>query len=123
MKIALVSGASGGIGIKTAKLFVEKGYLTFAQYNKDQKSLEELNSLLSQNGYQGYLIPFRCDFSDEQSVKSALEFLSKNASHIDVLVNNAGVDLYKLLTETTEAEWDNIFDINVKSALRLANLP
>jgi 3-oxoacyl-[acyl-carrier protein] reductase len=119
MKIALVSGASGGIGIETVKLLVQKGYVTFAQYNKDKKSLEQLNKDLVDMGYQGYLIPFKCDFSDKESVKKGLEFLSNNLKHIDVLVNNAGVDLYKLITETTEEEWDDIFAINVKSAFTL----
>ena len=116
MKVAIITGASGGIGIKTAELFVKNGYLVLAQYNKDEKSLIELNNSLKDKDYSGSLIPFKCDFLDKKSIDSAIEFISKSASHIDALVNNAGIDLYKLVTETTDEEWDEVFSVNAKSA-------
>lgn len=116
MKTALITGASGGIGIEITRYFLKEGYLTLAQYNKDEKSLITLKTEMEKAGIEGVLVPFKCDFLSEESIENAISFISKTTSHIDVLINNAGVDLYKLITDTTEKEWNDIFSINVKSA-------
>ena len=56
----------------------------------------------------------QADVSKEVQVSDMMENIKKFSSHIDVLVNNAGVDLQKILIDTTQDEWDRLFDINVK---------
>lgn len=116
MKVAILTGASGGIGKETVKVFIKNGFFVCGQYNKGEKQIEELKKeLASENLLDGFFA-FQCDLNNPKSVQNAIQNLSKSFKHIDVLVNNAGCDLYKLITDTTEDEWQEIFDVNVKSA-------
>lgn len=119
MKTALISGASGGIGLETVKSFLSNGYFTIAMCNKNENELITLKQNLS-NGLGDYLHIVKCDFSNESELNSCLSDLSKSFKHIDVLVNNAGISHFALLTETSNEDWQKIFDINVKSAFILS---
>lgn len=116
MKVALITGASGGIGKETVKIFLRNGFFVCGQYNNGKKEIEELQKELFKENLCDYFYPFFCDFTCEESVKNALSGLSKSFKHIDVLVNNAGADLYKLLSDTSDKEWKNVFKVNVDSA-------
>ncbi len=122
MKIALVTGASSGIGKETARLFAENGYTVIAHYNTNLKGIEDLNASLEEKGVKGSIFAVQADFSDMNSIKQAFEKISASFKHIDVLVNNAGAGLYKMITDTTEYEWDKLFSVNVKSVFTLTNL-
>lgn len=121
MKVALITGASSGIGRQTAKLFAENGYFVIAQYNTNKSGVDSLIKEL-EGKCSGSVFGMQANFSDMQSVKDMFENISKSFKHIDVLVNNAGVGLYKLITETTESEWDYLFNVNAKSTFVLTNL-
>ncbi len=116
MKVAILTGASGGIGKETVKVFIKNGYFVCGQYNKSEKQIEELKKELAEENLADSFFAFKCDLKNPESVKCAIESLSKSFKHIDVLVNNAGCDLYKLITDTTDTDWQEIFDVNVKSA-------
>lgn len=120
MKTALITGASGGIGRETVIEFVKNGYFVCAYYNSDEKSIKTLLDDISSMGFSGYVFPVKADLSNEKSIQDAIAQTKKNFNHIDVLVNNAGVSLIKLLTDTTENEWDKVFSVNVKSAFTLS---
>lgn len=122
MKVALVTGASGGIGSETALKFIENGYFTVATYFNSKDGLDSLKSRLEKVGLSDYLFPLKVDLSDSKDIHRAFSVLSQNFKHIDVLVNNAGIDLIKQITDTTEEEWDRLFNVNVKSAFTLTNL-
>ena len=117
MKTALITGASGGIGAETVRLFLENGYFVIAQYNKNFSEL----SALKNGKYGDYLCAEPCDFSESANVYAFCDRIKASFKHIDVLVNNAGADLFKLITETTEKEWDEIFNVNVKAAFIITN--
>ena len=74
--------------------------------------LEDLN-------LKDYFYPIKSDFSSSEGVKNLLERVYQNFKHVDVLVNNAGVDLIKLFSETEEEEYDEIMNVNLKSAFLL----
>lgn len=116
MKIAFISGASGGIGKATVKKFIENGYFVIGQYNLDENSIKELSKTYPENFFG-----VKCDLSDTTAVKNMLLGIEKSFKHVDVVVNNAGTALYKLITETTESEWDNLFSVNLKSAYLITN--
>ena len=61
------------------------------------------------------------DFENEKSVDLAFEEIKKSFKHIDVVVNNAGKSLNKLITETSESEWNSLLSVNVKSAFTVNN--
>lgn len=120
MKVVVLTGASGGIGIKIAEKFALNEYFVVAQYNKDINSLNRLKESLQKKGLEGYLFPVQADFNKD-GVKVLTDFLDKNFKHVNVLINNAGVDLYKLSTETKEDEFDKVFNVNMKTAFLLSN--
>ena len=120
MKTALITGASGGIGIKTAELFLKNGYFVIAQYNRNDEPVENLKKSLGKD-LAGNIFPIKCNFADSSEVYSMTKVLGKHFPFIDVLVNNAGVDLIKLITRTTEKEWDEIFAVNIKAAFILTS--
>ena len=115
MKTALITGASGAIGRETVKAFVKKGFFVTAQYNSGYSSIQKLKSALEEEGYIGYINLVKADFSVKGEVGKVISSHLENFKHIDVLVNNAGVDLYMQVQDTSEEEWDRLFDINVKA--------
>ena len=119
MKTALITGASGGIGKALVKSFVKQGYFVSAWYNSDKNGITTLLSELESEGFGGYVFPVQADFSSLDSVKEGIEQTKCNFKHIDVLINNAGVSLYKLSHETSDEEWDKVFSVNTKTPFML----
>ena len=81
-----------------------------------------LNDIIEKENISNTVFSAYADFNNANSVKEMFNQISKSFKHVDVLVNNAGAGLYKLITETTETEWDTLFNVNVKSAFVLTNL-
>ena len=121
MKTAIVTGASGGIGLAITKKLVKNGYFVIAQCNKNVNMLNELREELSDFGLQEYIFPIKCNFNNKEEVENFVNVIEKSFKHYDLVVNNAGIALYKLINETTLEEWDNIFNVNVKSAFITTN--
>ncbi len=119
MKVALVTGASGGIGRATAEKLVKDGFFVFAHYNANKSGIDKLSDELGELSQN--LCAVQADLSTEEGAVKLMDCVLKSFKHIDVVVNNAGVGLYKLITETTFEEWDRIFSINVKSAFIITN--
>ena len=122
MKIAVVTGASGGIGKATVKAFINKGYFVFGQYNSNQKGIEQLTADLKEQGLAHLFACVKADLSTEQGANEVYQTVTKSFKHVDVLVNNAGVDLYKLATDTTVSEWDYVLDVNLRAGFILSKL-
>ena len=122
MKVAVVTGASGGIGKATVKAFIEKGYFVFGQYNSNQKGIDELVADLEKQGLAHLFACVKADLSLEQGANEVYQTVTKSFKHVDVLVNNAGVDLYKLATDTTTEEWDYVLDVNLRAGFILSKL-
>lgn len=106
-KTVLITGASRGIGRACAIYFSKAGYNVIANYlNSEAEALslaEEYSNIL----------PVKADVSKENQVEEMIKIAEKNFGRIDILINNAGVGLQKLFTETEKSEWDSIFDVNV----------
>ncbi len=120
MKTALITGASGSIGSAICELFVQNGYFVIATYNADKKGIENLVDKLRAQSLSDYIFPVSCDFSDTKNIDAMLENLSKSFKHIDVLVNNAGLDYYGLLTDTTDDVWQKVFAVNSTAPYKLS---
>ena len=106
-KTVLITGASRGIGRACAKLFCENGYNVVANYLNSEVEIKTLVS-----GFDN-MLPVRADVSDELQVAHMVELANRKFGDIDVLINNAGVAMQKLFTDTEKSEWDRLFDINV----------
>jgi 3-oxoacyl-[acyl-carrier protein] reductase len=119
MKVALVTGASGGIGSEITKTLLKEGYFTIAHYNTGKDRINALAKEVQGLGFGDYFFPIQADFSTEQGVFDFIQTIKSNFKRIEVLVNNAGVDLYGLATETTASEWDYLFNVNLKASFIL----
>ncbi len=116
MKTAVITGASGAIGRELVKKFVKDGYIVIGQVNDNLSRAEKLKNELAAEGYSDCFFPFKADFTVAEQTEDFCNFVNENFRHVGVLVNNAGVDVYKLFTDTTEQDFDNVFSVNVKSA-------
>ena len=99
-----VTGASRGIGFAMAKLFAESGYKVFALWHNAKENLENIGDL--------DIIPVQGDVSSMQS----MERVYAEIGEVDILINNAAISHFGLVTDLTEAEWDNILNVNLKSS-------
>jgi len=103
-KTAIITGGSSGIGEAIAKKFISEG----AQV----KILDVYEPGVAMND-QGMMEYFPCDVSDSKHVAMLVNTISKGSS-IDILVNNAGISHIGNIEETTEEDFQKLFDINVK---------
>lgn len=112
MKTALITGGTRGIGKAVALAFLERGYEVVINYcHNESEALatqEEFNML----GYCPVLL--RADVSDEAQVRAMFKEFFSIYERLDVLVNNAGISLIKVIQDTTPQDWNRIFDVNVK---------
>lgn len=121
MKVALVTGASGGIGKAIAQKFIDNGYFVVGQYNSGKNSIDEFTEQLKEQGKSDYFFGVKADLSNTQDINDMMDNVLNSFKSIDVLVNNAGVSLTKLITDTTLDDWNKVFDVNVKSAYLITN--
>lgn len=109
-KTVLVTGASRGIGAEIAREFAKAGYNVVVNFCKNREKAENLAKEIGG-------VAMQADVSDCLQVENMVRETEKLFGNVDILVNNAGTALpQKLLTDTTEAEWDRLFDVNVKGA-------
>lgn len=113
-KTVFITGGAKGIGAACAEEFAEKGYNVAVNYRSSREKAEMLEKKLKEKGTDISL--FCGDCTDEKRVAEMIFQTERKYGKIDVLVNNAGVSLIKLFTETTESDWDGIFSNNLKSA-------
>ena len=111
MKTAIVTGASGKIGGAIAERLIKDGYFVVGGYNGNFAGAKALAEK-----YPDLFFPVKADLKSSGGAKALCDYCEKNFGHTDVFVHAAGIDVYKLLTETSEKEWDDLFTVNVKSA-------
>ncbi|WP_375587657.1 SDR family NAD(P)-dependent oxidoreductase [Flagellimonas aurea] len=116
-KIALITGATSGIGKATAKLFAKQGF-NLILCGRRQERLEQLRNEL---GRDTAIITLNFDVRNREDVFSAIESLPKEFSEIDILVNNAG-NAHGLdpIDKGSPDDWDAMLDINVKGLLYMS---
>lgn len=112
-KIALVTGATGGIGAAVAKAFVTQG-ATVAVTGTRKAALDELVGQLGGRGHA-----FVCDLSDRDAVARLVPDVEAAVGPIDILVNNAGITRDNLFLRMSDEEWDSVIEVNLTSAFRL----
>ena len=117
-RVALVSGASRGIGRSIARAYALEG----ARVTLVAKSASDLDSVAEEIlSMKGVAKPFPGDVTRQQDVKRAVEFTLAEFGKIDILVNNAGIPgSAKELDAISDAEWDEVMSTNVKGYFFLA---
>ena len=115
--IALVTGASQGIGRSIAIKFGREGYQMILTGRNRQK-LEETAAIIREAGGSDSLV-VPADLSDEQQIKNLVEQVRKKYDSVDVLVNNAGVMYLKPFLEMSMQEYDDMMQINMRAVFML----
>jgi NADP+-dependent farnesol dehydrogenase len=110
-KVAIVTGASGGIGAAIAQQLVEEGLQVVGLARRVER-VEELAKKLQ--GKKGKLHGVKADISKEEDIINAFKWTSDNLGPVHILVNNAGVsEKTNLTTEGDTEKWRKVFDTNV----------
>ena len=112
-KIAIVTGASQGIGKSISEIFSIAGAHVVCLARNEER-LKELVSEISKNGNSANYIS--CDVSDGNSIENALRSVVRDYKQIDILVNNAGITKDSLILRMKEERWDQVMNTNLKGA-------
>src|ERR1700737_5437674 len=109
-RVAIVTGASSGIGRATAELFVERGALVavFA------RSAGKLVTLARK--HEGRMLAVPGDVSDPESIERLFAQTESRLGPCDILINDAGTYVDKRIEKMTERDWDRVFAVNVRGA-------
>ena len=110
MSTVVITGGSRGIGRAAVELFAQKGHRVFFLYEKNDAAAMDVA------GKTG-ATPIRCDVADSTAVKAAF----RQIGDVDILICNAGICFYGLMQSMKEADWDRIFDVNVKGIYNCVN--
>ena len=113
-KVALVTGASRGIGKAIALKLAMDGAFVVVNYNGSKDKAEEVVAQIKENG--GDAVSFQCNVADYDSTEKMMKELLAAYQHIDILVNNAGITKDNLIMKMSEADFDSVIDINLKGS-------
>src|SRR5699024_11677915 len=114
-KVALVTGASRGIGRAIALELATRGYRVAVNYPDNQQNAEEVVKEIKAFGQQA--IAVKADVSNETDVKNMVKTVIKQWGSLDVLVNNAGINRDNILMRKKEEEFKQIINTNLKGTL------
>jgi len=111
-KIAVVTGASRGLGREIALRFAREGADLVINYNTDQKAAEDVAGLVLGLGRRALVV--QADVSNRDAVRNLFGEAVSQFGKIDILVNNAGINQRVAFTDITDQDWDQIMDVNLK---------
>ncbi|MBW4840569.1 MAG: SDR family oxidoreductase [Paenibacillaceae bacterium] len=110
-KIAVITGASMGIGYGLTKALAHAG-ATVVATARNMTKLQQLCEEIRQEGGKAFAVSL--DVTDVPQIQSVMNQIAKDHGRIDILVNNAGLGDNHPATEVTEADWDQMMDVNLK---------
>lgn len=112
-RVVMVTGATRGIGFATAAEFIKNGDYVVIFCRHREHVLKAKKHLVSL-GPPENILPLTGDVRKEKDARRIVRQCLKNLGRIDLLINNAGIAAYKPVEETSEKEWDDIIDTNLK---------
>jgi 2-hydroxycyclohexanecarboxyl-CoA dehydrogenase len=115
-KVVIVTGGGGGIGGASCKRFAQEG-AKVAVFDMNLEAARKVASAITAVG--GHATAFECDITNRNAVDQAVNAVEASLGPIDVLVNNAGWDVFKPFTKTTPDQWDRLIAINLTGALHM----
>jgi len=119
-KVALVTGGGRGIGRAISLAFGKEGAKVCVNYFHSKDAAEEVVKKIKENG--GEAISYRTDVSKLEEVNRMVEETNKRFGRIDILINNAGLNIDKYLMIMNEEEWDKVIDVNLKGTFNCSKV-
>lgn len=116
-KVAIVTGASKGIGREIAKELARKQIKVIANYNNSEEDARQLKEELKKENIE--IDIFKADLTKREEIKDLVQFTLKKYKKIDILINNAGISEYKIFTEETDEDWNKVINTNLYSAFAM----
>lgn len=113
-KVAIVTGASRGIGKAIAITYARYGANVVVNYCGSKEKAEEVVNLISKEGKKA--VAYQADVADAKAVEQMFEFAIKEFGRVDILVNNAGITRDNLILKMSQEEFDAVIDTNLKGA-------
>ena len=118
MKTILITGASGDIGAEIARTFAKKENNLILVYNSNKQSIETLEQELCSICN---IEIFKCDLKNTKQIKKLVDEIIKKYKKIDFLINCAGISKFQQIQDTTEEDYYEIMDNNLKSTIMLTS--
>jgi len=113
-RVAIITGGARGIGKKISQTFLKEGasvYIFDVNQEEGARTVGEF-----QQAYDGKVIFFKVDITDEKSVEQSIEKIIEAEGRIDILVNNAGITRDNLILRMSLEDWKKVIDINLTGA-------
>lgn len=117
-KVAIVTGASRGIGREIAKQLARENIKVVANYHHSEKEAYELKEELEKENIVIDVV--KADISKREEANQLVQFTLKKYKKIDILINNAGISEYKMFTDETDEDWNRVINTNLYSAFAMS---
>lgn len=114
-KVAIVTGASRGIGRDIAIELAKNGANVVINYSKDEEGADKTLNLIKE--FAGYAIKVKENVKSFEGAKNIIDKTIESFGSIDIIVNNAGISKIGLFMDSTKEDIDNILDVNLKGAM------
>lgn len=114
-RTALITGASRGIGRDLALAFAKAGYAVGVHCHKEKEKAEAVAQEIFEAGNKQVEV-FACDVRDSIKVRQMVDTMVVRWGHLDVLVNNAGLTRDRTILKMTNAEWNDVIEVNLSGA-------
>lgn len=109
MKTVLITGGSRGIGAAAVRLFAEKGYKVAFTYKSSKEEAERLSSEVG-------ALAIQADSASEKDILRAVKEVQEKLGNVEILINNAAVSSFSLITDLSLSEWRDMFSVNIDAA-------
>ena len=116
-RVAIVTGASRGIGRECAKVLARDGIKVIANYNKSEDEAKSLQEELAKEGIE--IDIFKADVSNKNDIKELVKYTFNKYKKIDILINNAGISQIKMFTDITDKDWEKMINTNLSSVFHI----
>lgn len=113
MATAIVTGGAKGIGKAIVEELTQMGIDVVINYNTSENQAKELKEKLLRKGHKVDI--YKADVSKREEAKALVKYAKDNFGGVDILINNAGIDQWKLFIDTTDEDWNHILSTNLNS--------
>jgi len=114
-KVAIVTGASRGIGRGIAERLGQDGATVVVNYSGSEQEAKQVVETITSNG--GKAIDLQANFSQIEDIRRLFQDVNDRYGQLDILVNNAGTGIVGAIADVTEADYDKVFNLNVRGVL------